>query len=321
MSLKATIPSKILNAFDDQSEARAYNALSQHISGFQNAQSGSDDTKGGFSVPTILDSKLSNLVKHAGCARQNCRVVVMPSDDHQIAKVTDAVQVNYVSEGQAVPESDMTLDRVTLNSVKLATIVKYSSEISEDNSVNLVDELLASIAGEIAAVEDKNLFVGGGVGSINENGIAGDASVAAVPVASVAALSLENLSTAMAGVNWVRGFEPKWYVNPSLLPVIIDLANAAGNNILSWGDNGARLYGYPVELCSEIDGVSASTSGDLLAVFGDLRKAAVLGYTRDIRSQTLRQLYANNGQLALKVTSRSAIEVIEPSVITKVVLA
>jgi HK97 family phage major capsid protein len=126
----------------------------------------------------------------------------------------------------------------------------------------------------------------------------------------------------IAAVTWADGMEPAYYVNPTLLPVLIDLADTAGNGCLVWDGNGAaRLNGFPVRLADQLEGSSASTSGDLLAVFGDLRLGTVLGRTKDVTAQTLRQLYAASDQVALKVTARVDVQVSEPSVLSKLTLS
>ena len=177
----------------------------------------------------------------------------------------------------------------------------------------------------MAIAEDQNCF-NGVAGGINANGIKGDAAVADVQVADVASLALTDLTaTTVASGNPVVGARNKWYINSTLFNgPIRDLLNAAGGgNDLASYEAGLRptLLGHPVEFVNVLSGASASTTGDLLAVFGDLDYGIYFGDRRKINFTVLNELYRNTDQIGVQATSRIDIKVANPEVLAKITLA
>ena len=112
-------------------------------------------------------------------------------------------------------------------------------------------------------------------------------------------------------------------MNPTLFHgPIRDVLNAAnGNNIADLeGGQSPRLLGYPVVFSNVLPGASASASGDLLAVFGDLSLGCYFGDRRSVSFKMLNELYAENDQVGVQVTERIALDVVNPEVLAKITL-
>jgi len=287
------------------------------------AQSVGTDDKGGFTVPDPLAASLVNLLEEYGVARRVCKRVVMSALTWTVPKVLGHATIYYPDEAQAITESDVTFGQIQLTAGKLAGLVKMSTEVTEDSVISIVDTVVQSLAYAIAIEEDKNLF-NGVTGGINTSGIKGDASVADTNVASVAALALTDLTAAtVATGNPVVGQRNEWYLNSTLYHgPIRDLLNAAGGNTIGDLEGGQRptLLGYPVNFVNVLPGSSASTSGDLLAVFGDLSIGCYFGDRRALNFQTLRELYAVNDQVGVVCTERIDVKVANPEVVAKITL-
>jgi len=316
--------SKVFASSEDAYTAGMYLAAlggDHNAKQFMAAQSGGTDNKGGFAVPDPLSNQLINLLEDYGIARQACQRIVMGSDTWAVPKVTAQATVYYPAEAAAITESDLTFAQVSLAATKLAALVKMSTEVSEDAVISMVDTVTQSIAYSIAIAEDDNLFNGVASG-VNANGIAGDASVDDTNVASVAALALTDITACATGIgNPVRGANNSFYVNPTVYHgQIRDLVNAAGGNTISDLEGGQQplLMGYPVVLTNILP--AAPASGELVAVFGDLRLGCYFGDRRSLTFKTLNELYAANDQIGIQATERIDIKVANPEVLAKITI-
>jgi HK97 family phage major capsid protein len=278
------------------------------------------NSEGGFSVPQPLSDQLINLVEEYGHARQSCRRVVMGATTWQVPKITGHSVVYYPAEAAAITESDLTFSQITLTAKKMAGLVKMSSEIAEDSIISMLDTVVEDLAWGFSKAEDDNLFTGG---SIYAGGIEGDANVADTNVASVGALALTDLTAMVVASGQERGLNPKFYMNPTLWNgQVRDLLNAAGGNASADVAAGVQrsLFGYEVVLCNAVPGASSSTSGDLLAVFGDLSVSHYFGDRRQLSFKVLDQLFAVNDQIGVVCTSRIDIAAAAPEVLSKITI-
>ena len=316
--------SKVFASSEDAYTAGMYLAAlggDHNAKQFMAAQSGGTDNKGGFAVPDPLSNQLINLLEDYGIARQACQRIVMSSDNWSVPKVTAQASISYPGEAVALSETDVTFSQISLSATKLAALVKMSTEISEDAVISMVDTVTQSIAYSIAIAEDDNLFNGVASG-VNANGIAGDTSVDDTNVASVAALALTDITACATGIgNPVRGASNSFYLNPTVYHgAVRDLVNAAGGNTIADLEGGQRplLMGYPVVLTNILP--AAPASGELVAVFGDLRLGCYFGDRRSLTFKTLNELYAANDQIGIQATERIDIKVANPEVLAKITI-
>lgn len=290
---------------------------------FMAAQSEGTNSEGGFAVPTPLASELINLVDDYGVARNKCRRVVMGALTWSVPKLTGHATVYYPAEAGSITDSSLTFAQVQLTAKKMAGLVKMSTEISEDAVISMTDTIVRDLAWSFSKAEDDNLFLGG---SILTGGIEGDASVADVNVsgAAVSGLALTHLTDAMVAAGTERGLSHEWYFHPTVFNgQIRDLLNAAGGNTMRELEGGQRptLFGYPVNLVNSLNNTSATTAGDLIAVFGDLSVSHYFGDRRALNFNVLRELYAANDQVGIVCTQRIDIASANPEVLSKITLA
>jgi len=288
---------------------------------FLAAQSIGTDSLGGFTVPDPLSDALINLIEDRGTARQKSQRIVMSADTWSVPKVAGQATIYYPNEAASITDSSVSFSQVQLTAKKLAALVKMSTEVTEDSILDMLSVVVDSIAYSIALEEDKNLF-NGVSGGVNTSGIAGDASVDDTNVASVSALALTDLTACSAGIgNPIIGAVNEWYMSPVVFHgAVRDLLNAAGNNSMRELEEGQRptLLGYPVNLVSCLP--SAPASGELVAVFGDLRLGAYFGDRRALNFKTLNELYAENDQIGVVATERIDIKVANPEVLAKITI-
>ena len=300
-----------------------------HLNGNQKAgeilaaQSIGTDDKGGFTVPDPLAATLINLLEEYGVARRVCKRIVMSSSTWTVPKVLGHASVSYPGEAGAITDSDVTFGQVNLVATKIASLVKMSTEVTEDSVISVMDTVVQSMAYSIAIAEDQNLF-NGVAGGVNADGIKGNTDVVDTNVASVAALALSDFIDCSVSVgNPVVGASNEWYINSTLYngPVRELLDAAPGNTSVDFA-SGTRptLLGYPVNYVNVLPGASASTAGDLLAVFGDASLGCYFGDRRALSFRTLNELYANNDQVGVQCTERIDVKVANPEVLAKITI-
>lgn len=287
---------------------------------FMAAQEIGDDTKGGYTVPSPLAAELINLIKDYGIVRNVCRNIAMTADTWRVPKQNSHTTIYYVNEAESITESELTMEQTTMVAQKMAGLVKLSTEVTEDSLINMIDTVIRDLAWGFAKAEDENLFTGG---SLYTGGIQGDASVSDANVASVAALDLTDFTDCTVRSGQQRGLRPEWYINPTLYHgKVRDLLNAAGGNTMDILQGGQKptLLGYPVNFTHTLPGAGASTSGDCLAVFGDLGVSHYWGSRRALEFRVLNELFAVTDQVGVICTQRVALEAVNPEVLAKITL-
>ena len=331
--VKNVIPAKVLTQrvknFASAEDAYTAGMYLAHLGGDQRAgeilaaQSVGTDNKGGFTVPDPLSNALINLLEDYGVARQYCRRIVMSALTWSVPKVATHAAISYPDEAAAIGETDVTFAQILLTAKKIAALVKMSTEVTEDSVISMMDTVVQSLAYSIAIAEDTNLFIGA-AGGINTTGIKGDTDVADTNVANIGAITLANLTaTSVAIGNPIIGARNAWYMNPTVFHgQVRDLVNAGGGNAISDFEGGLRpsLLGYPVVFTNVLADSAAVTSGDLVAVFGDLSLGCYFGDRRSVTFKALNELYAENDQVGVQVTERIALEVVNPEVLSKITL-
>jgi HK97 family phage major capsid protein len=283
------------------------------------------DADGGHLVPTPLQSSLINLLEEYGVARRHCRRIVMSADTWTVPKLSSHASISYPSEAGLISGGDPQFSQIQLVAKKIASLVKMSTEVTEDSVISIMDTVVQSIAYSIAVAEDTNLFKGvsGGILAAADS-LEKDTNIVDVAVANVGALALTDLTAAtVATGNPIIGARNEWFMNATLFHgVVRDLLNAAGGNSLSDLQGGVRpsLLGYPVNFVNVMDGASASGAGKAIAYFGDLNAAVYMGERRGLNFKVLSELYAENDQLGVQCTERVCFKTANPELLARVVI-
>ncbi len=289
---------------------------------FMAAQSEGVDSEGGFTVPTPLASELINLIEEYGVARNVCRRIVMGAPTWTVPKLAGHATVFYPNEAEAITASDLSFAQVSLTAQKMAGLVKMSTEISEDSLISMTDTIVRDLAWSFAKAEDEALFSGNA--NLYATGIEGDTGIADHDVTDVASLALTDLTAAVVAAGQERGLNHQWYMSPTLWNgQVRDILNAAGGNSQADLVGGVRptLLGYPVNLVNAMKGAGASSSDDLLCVFGDLGVSHYFGDRRNLNFRVLNELFAVNDQVGVICTQRIALKSANPEVLSKITLA
>jgi HK97 family phage major capsid protein len=252
------------------------------------------NSQGGFTVPDEFENELITLREQYGVFRRNARVVPMSSDVKRIPQRASTVTAYFVGEASAITESQQVFDQVQLVAKKLGVVTTISSELNEDNVVNLGDDLAGEIAYAFALKEDDCGFNGDGTSTYG--GIVGLATALADATYQVS----DGGQTTYAAVTQAEisaGFRklPAWAAQRNNIKIFCSknayhgiferLAMAAGGVTAAEMANGLvapKFFGYPVEFAQVIP-VTESASATF-AYIGDLAQGCYFG---DRRQQTV----------------------------------
>ena len=126
------------------------------------AQSTSTNAAGGALVPQQFADTVIRLVEDYGVVRQAAQVFPMTSDSAVVPVRETGLTATYTAEGAAIDASDASWSNVTLSPKKLGTLVKFSTELSED-ALGVVSDMLALECGTaFALTEDTSCLIGDG---------------------------------------------------------------------------------------------------------------------------------------------------------------
>lgn len=285
------------------------------------AQSTTTDSKGGFLVPSELEQAIVDLREERGVFRRESRIVPMGSDTLEVPRRSGGLTAYFVSDNTEITASDKSWDSVTLTARKLAALVKYSSELSEDAVISIAEDLASEIAYAFADKEDNCGFLGDGTSTYGHitgvvNAVAaGSIHTALTGNTSFGTLDLVDFEAMVGKLPQYAEANAKWFISKAgWANSMLRLAEAAGGNTTREieAGGGRQFLGYPVVISQVLNStLTAQTSTNGLCFFGDLRLASMMGSRRGISIMGSNDRYFEFDQLAIKGTERFDINVHE----------
>ena len=120
------------------------------------------NAQGGFLVPEEWSNQLLALVTTNTVFVPDLDMRKMATDVQYIPKSTSGTTAYWVGETGAVTESQPGFGQITLSAKKVASLVYASSEVLEDNNVELANGLVNDMARDIGIAIDSAIFAGTG---------------------------------------------------------------------------------------------------------------------------------------------------------------
>jgi HK97 family phage major capsid protein len=263
--------------------------------GLWNAAGENQNQLGGVLVPDEVERTVIDLRESRGVARQECMVTGMASDTKYVPRRTGGLTAYFIDENPsaAITESDKNWDSVRLVARTLATLSRYSIQLSDDSIISIGDDLASEIAYAFADKEDQCLFNGdgtstyGGIVGLKSATAAGSKYTAITGNTAFSTLDRDDFEAMVGKLPQYAEPNAKWYISKAgWAASILRLIDAAGGN--TWRDlaNGKRelsFLGYPVVIVQVMNTtLSAQTSTDGLVYFGDMRQATTFGNRRGV---------------------------------------
>ena len=287
--------------------------------GIKAAMGENDNNKGGFLVPSPMESAIVDLRESYGVFRQNVRNVPMTADTLDIPRRIGGVTAYFVSENSETTASDMAVGTAKLVAKKLSALTRVSNELSEDAIVSIADTLAQEMAWAFSVKEDECGFLGdgtstyGGIVGVKNAVLAGSVSTAA-SATSYGSLTLADFHSAVAKLPFYNGMQSAWFVSKQGYEASMARLQVAagGNSVVDLG-NGPTLQflGYPVVFTQVMPVTLGAQSGATYGFIGDLRLAATMGTRRGINVQADASRYFEFDQIGLRATERLDIVVHE----------
>lgn len=271
---------------------------------------------GGVLVPDEVEQTVIDLRESRGVARQQCMVSPMAGDTKYVPRRTGGLTAYFVDENPSsgITESDKNWDSVRLVAKTLATLTRYSLQLSDDAIISVGDDLASEIAYAFADKEDRCLFLGDGTSTYG--GIYGVPSVAAGSVVTAATgntafstLDLADFESMVGKLPQYAEPNAKWYISKAgWAASMLRLIDAGGGN--TWRDlaDGKRelsFLGYPVVIVQVMNStLSAQVNATNVVLFGDMRQAATLGNRRGISVFPSEHRYMEFNQIGVRGMER-----------------
>lgn len=119
------------------------------------------DAEGGYTVPEIFSRKMYDIVTSSAVVLNDLETVRMESNIVYFPKVTSGTTAYWVDETASITESQPGFGRITLTAKKIASLVPASSEVLEDNNVQLANYLVERMAKDLGLQIDYKILMGG----------------------------------------------------------------------------------------------------------------------------------------------------------------
>lgn len=118
------------------------------------------NAEGGYLVPEEWSNQLLELVESKTVVMPDLEARQMNSDTMFIPKVTSGTTAYWVNETGTITESAPGYGQITLSAKKVASLVQASSEVLEDNNVDLANQLVDQMAKDLAVAIDGKVLTG-----------------------------------------------------------------------------------------------------------------------------------------------------------------
>ena len=284
---------------------------------FRNALGGENNLLGGVLVPDEVEQRVIDLREARGVARREAMVTPMVSDTKAVPRRTGGLTAYFVGQNPSsgITESDKNWDNIELVCKTLATLTRYSLQLSDDAIISIGDDLTSEISYAFADKEDECLFNGtgtstyGNIVGLKSGTQAGSKVTAATGNTSFGTLDLADFESMVGKLPTYAEANAKWYISKAgWAASMLRLIDAGGGN--TWRDlaDGRRelsFLGYPVVIVQVMNStLDAQTSTDGLVYFGDMRQAVTLGNRRGVSVFASEHRYMEYNQIGIRGMQR-----------------
>lgn len=270
----------------------------------------------GYTIDTELSAEVRFLITEYGVARREMETIALTKGSYKANNLATDVTVYWVDEGAVIRSTQAVLGQEELTLKKLGVIVSLTAELLEDTEIDWVSFLAGRVAEGFAEAEDLAFFVGDGTstygsftGLLNATDV-NEVVMAGTTFASMDADDLLDMvdktpSGALAG--------SKYYYHRTIKSIIRKLKDTTGNYIYQApsAQGPATVWGYPEVLVEAMPASTATAADTSFVLFGNLRKACILGYKSGMKVNRFNagvvKNVANNADINLITTDREAI--------------
>lgn len=270
----------------------------KHSFDVQNALRIGEKEDGGYLVPDEFEKKLIDALQDENIFRTFATIIQTSHGERKIPVVASHGTAAWVDENQEIPESDDKFGVINLSAHKLATLIKVSDELLQDNVFNLENYIAKEFARRIGRAEEEAFLTGSGTGRPT-----GVLTSAEVVTTTGAALTFDEIMDFFHSLREPYRKTATFITNDQTIKTIRKLKDANGNYL--WQPSlqvGApdTILGKPYRTSVYMPTVAA---GNKCLAFGDFSYYWIAD--RQGRAfQRLNELFAVTGQVGFKATQR-----------------
>lgn len=272
------------------------------------------DSEGGYLVPDEFERTLIESLEEENVFRSIAKVITTSSGDRKIPVVATKGTAFWVDEEGAIPESDDAFGQVSIGAYKLATMIKVSEELLNDNVFNLEAYIAKEFGRRIGAKEEEAFFIGDGTGKPTGIFNATGGAQLGITAASATAITIDEVMDLFYSLKSPYRKNAIFVMNDATVKAIRKLKDGSGQYI--WQPSiqaGApdTILNRPVKTSAYVPTIA---SGAKSIAFGDFGYYWVAD--RQGRSfQRLNELFAATGQVGFRATQRVDGKLILPEAI------
>jgi len=278
------------------------------------AQSEGIDSAGGFIVPVELNRAIQDTREAYGVARRCATVLPIASDVAHVPRKLGGNSAYFPGESGSITESEGPYDSVTLSVKKIAALSILSSELEEDSAIDIAELVADALGWAFAKKEDDCCFIGdgtstyGGMKGISALAIDGNHTKGNVAATSThktfLTLDAGDLARTIASIQASALQNARWYC--SMTAVGQTFARLATYLPVMPVDGVPRQHylGFPIIPTQSLPTATTDINGQVMIIFGDLRRATILGERRAIQMARSAQRYFDSDQIAIRGTER-----------------
>ena len=273
---------------------------------------------GGYVVDRELSAEIHHLVTQYGVARREMTTIQLSKNSYKANDLVTDVSVFWVDEGSVIKSTQVVLGQDSLNLKKLGAIVALTSELLEDQEIDLFSFIASRVAENLAKAEDIAFFSGDG--SATYGGFTGLLTLAGLNEVVMAAtktaftdLTADNLLDMQDATPTAADERGKYYMHRTIRSIVRKLKDTTNNYIYQAPGQGmpATIWDKPVVLVEAMPSKSATAANKAFVLYGDMKAACLFGYKGAISAKkfdagVIRNV-ADNADINLITSDREAI--------------
>lgn len=272
------------------------------------------DSEGGYLVPDEFERALVEALEEQNIFRQLANVITTSTGDRKIPVVATKGTASWVDEEGSIPESDDGFGQVSIGAYKLATMIKISEELLNDNVFNLESYITKEFARRIGNKEEEAFITGDGTGKpLGILAATGGAQVG-VTTTGATAVTLDEILDLFYCLKAPYRNKAVFVLNDSTIKAIRKLKDSTGQYLWQPSIKEATpdtILNRPLYTSAYMPAIEAAAK---TVVFGDFSYYWVADRQGRVFKR-LNELYAATGQVGFIATQRVDGKLILPEAI------
>lgn len=280
----------------------------------QNALQIGTDSEGGFLVPDEYEHTLVEALEEENIFRKLANVITTSSGDRKIPVVASKGTASWVDEEGEIPESDESFGQVSIGAYKLATMIKVSEELLNDNVFNLESYISREFARRVGSKEEEAFFTGDGSGKPTGILAAAGGAQVGVTAAGAAVITLDEVLDLFYSLKAPYRKKAVFVLNDATIKAIRKLKDSNGQYLWQPSVKEATpdtLLARPLYTSAYMPVIEAGAKS---IAFGDFTYYWVADRQGRVFKR-LNELYAKTGQVGFLATQRVDGKLILPEAI------